>query len=244
MGSIRDLAAFDQIEGGTRLSIDFAPTQSFFVVFRRPAAPARNDYQNFRELSSFVEVDGSWNLHFDPVWGGPPAVVFDELVDWTTRGEEGIKYYSGTAIYRKNLRIGHIPEGRRIYLDLGTVKHLAEVTINGKNLGVVWTAPWRVDATDALQAGENLLEIACTNVWANRLIGDEQQPPDVVWQMGDPQMKGGWFLQEFPDWFLNKNKRPSQGRYTFTTWNYFTKDSMLEPSGLLGPIKLLIETQL
>jgi hypothetical protein len=238
-GSMRDLADFEQIDGGTRLLIDFAPAQSFFVGFRKPAVDGGNKHSNFPTLTAFAEVEGSWTLQFDPDWGGPATVVFDKLVDWTTRDEEGIKYYSGTAVYRKSLQIGSIPEGHRIYLDLGTVKHLAEVTINGKNLGVVWTAPWRIDVTDAIQVGENLLEIACTNVWANRLIGDEQQPADVVWQMGDPQMKGGSFLKEFPDWFLNHKSRPSQGRYTFTTWNYFTKDSKLEPSGLIGPVRVL-----
>jgi len=121
------------------------------------------------------------------------------------------------------------------------VKHIAEVTLNGENLGVVWTAPWRIDITRAAHPGGNLLEIAVTNVWANRLIGDEQQPPDMVWEQGDPELKGGSFLREFPEWFLQDRKRPSSGRYTFATWNYFSKDSALEPSGLHGPVKLLSE---
>lgn len=89
------------------------------------------------------------------------------------------------------------------------------------------------------KSGDNQIKIAVTNVWANRLIGDEQQTPDCVWSPG--HMKTGDFLKEFPDWFLKGEKRPSQKRYTFTTWNYFTKDSILEPSGLIGPVKLLIE---
>ncbi len=128
-----------------------------------------------------------------------------------------------------------------MYLDLGAVKHIAEVTLNGENLGVVWTAPWRIEITKSARPGKNLLEIAVSNVWANRLIGDEQQPPDVVWEQGDPELKGGSFLREFPEWFRKEEKRPSARRYTFTTWNYFTADSALEPSGLLGPVKLLSE---
>jgi len=99
-----------------------------------------------------------------------------------------------------------------------------------------------VDVSDAMKAGDNEIEIAVTNVWANRLIGDEQQPPDLVWETGDPKFHSGKFLKEFPEWFLKKEPRPSAGRYTFTTWNYFTKDSPLEVSGLLGPVSLLMET--
>jgi hypothetical protein len=106
---------------------------------------------------------------------------------------------------------------------------------------VLWTTPWRIDITRDAHSGSNLLEVAVSNVWANRLIGDEQQPPDVVWEKGDPELKGGYFLKEFPGWFLKHLQRPSAGRYTFTTWNYFTKDSALEPSGLIGPVKLLLE---
>ena len=121
------------------------------------------------------------------------------------------------------------------------MKHIADVSLNGENLGVVWTAPWRIEITKDVRPGENLLEIAVSNVWANRLIGDEQQSPDMVWEPGDPELKGGSFLKEFPEWFLKNVKRPSSGRYTFTTWNYFTKDSGLEPSGLIGPVTLLSE---
>jgi hypothetical protein len=125
-------------------------------------------------------------------------------------------------------------------LDLGSVKNLASITLNGKKVGVLWTAPWRIDISSAVIAGENRFEIAVTNVWANRLIGDEQEPADVVWEIGDPKMKGGYFLKEFPDWFLRKEPRPSTGRYTFTTWNYFhKKDSPLSPSGLLGPVRVI-----
>jgi hypothetical protein len=96
-----------------------------------------------------------------------------------------------------------------------------------------------VEITGALRNGENSLEVTVTNVWANRLIGDEREPPDCVWSPG--HMAGGDFPKEFPDWFLKGEKRPSSGRYTFTTWNYFKKDSPLEPSGLLGPVRLLSE---
>jgi hypothetical protein len=85
----------------------------------------------------------------------------------------------------------------------------------------------------------NHLLIEVTNVWANRLIGDEQEPADCEWLPG--HLDNGRFLKEFPDWFLKKQPRPSKGRYCFTTWNYFTKDSPLVPSGLMGPVSIVKE---
>ena len=126
-------------------------------------------------------------------------------------------------------------------MDLGTVHALAEVWLNGKNLGIVWTAPSLVDISSAVKTRRNRLEIKVTNVWANRLIGDEQQPADSTFGRGD--LGSGGPLKEFPDWFLKGQPRPSKGRFTFTTWNYFTKDSLLVSSGLLGPVKLVAESK-
>jgi hypothetical protein len=134
-----------------------------------------------------------------------------------------------------------LPKQSKVYLDLGAVNYLATVTVNGNRVGVLWTSPWRIDIGNAVKIGANEIEIAVTNVWANRLIGDEQEPPDLMWKEGDPRFKSGQFLGEFPDWFLKHQKRPSQGRYTFTTWNYFTRDSPLSPSGLMGPVRILTE---
>ena len=119
---------------------------------------------------------------------------------------------------------------------------LAARAICGADLGVVWTAPWHADATKALRSGENQIEIAVTNVWANRLIGDEQEAPDCIFVPGDVNFKAGDFLKEFPDWFLEGKPRPSKGRFCFTTWNSFTKDSPLESSGLMGPVQITMET--
>jgi len=119
---------------------------------------------------------------------------------------------------------------RILYLELGKVNCIASVKLNQKDLGIVWTAPWRVKIPSGLLKEKNIqLEIEDTNVWANRLIGDEQELPDVEWLPGDYWK--GWYLKEFPDWFLNKAPRPSKGQYYFSIWNYFTKDSPLVPSG-------------
>ncbi len=243
-GSMRELQEFTENGGAITIPLEFVPAQSFFVVFRKPGAASAAGKPNFPALVNLSRIGGPWELSFDTKWGGPGSLRMDELADWTTRPEAGVRYYSGTALYRKEFEFAAASTGKQIYLDMGSVKHLAEVTLNGIALGVVWTAPWRVDVTTALRSGLNKLEIAVTNVWANRLIGDEQEPTDCIFEQGDPNFKSGDFLKEFPDWFLKKETRPSPGRYGFATWNYFTKESKLEPSGLMGPVQLLIETDL
>ncbi len=240
-GTMRDLPAFQQAHGVTTVELRFEPTESFFIVFRKPAVAVAATGANFAELETVAEVAGSWSVHFDPQWGGPGAVDFQTLDDWTQRPELGVKYYSGTAVYKKTIRLPAVKAGKKVYLDLGKVDHLASVSVNGRSLGVLWTTPWRVEITSAVKVGANTIEVAVTNVWANRLIGDETQPPDFLWEHGDTRYSDGLFLKEFPEWFLKHEPRPSKGRYTFTTWNYFSKDMKLTPSGLMGPVRIVSE---
>ena len=116
--------------------------------------------------------------------------------------------------------------------------NLAAVTVNGRKLGVLWHPPYRIEVTGALKPGENILEVAVTNTWHNRLIGDEQEPADVVWgkdhSLGGKEV--GRPLAEYPDWFLTGKPRPSTARQCFVMWNYFKKDDPLLDAGLLGPV--------
>ena len=112
-----------------------------------------------------------------------------------------------------------------IMLDLGEVKNLARVKLNGKDLGVVWTAPWQVDITGVVKPEKNMLEITVANLWPNRLIGDEQLPDDGI-------KNGQW-----PDWLLQGKPRTS-GRFTFTTYKHYQKDAPLLKSGLMGPVTI------
>ena len=235
-GTMRDLPQFEERDGRTVIPMRFAPTESCFVVFRKKIAAKSGG--NFPVVTPVAELSGAWDVAFDPKWGGPAAPVkFDTLTDWTQRAEPGIKYFSGTATYRKTF---DAPDVAATQLSLGTVNAIARVRLNGRDLGVAWCAPWSVGVPPGvLRAKGNQLEIEVTNTWANRLIGDEQEPPDCEWVPG--HMSGGKFLKEFPDWFLKKQPRPSRGRYCFTTWNYFTKDSPLLASGLLGPVRLMRE---
>ncbi len=232
-GTMRDLADFHQGEGETTLPLEFAPAQSWFVVFRRPATPPKEPRANFPELKPVAEMAGPWEVRFNPKWGGPESATFDQLDDWTQRPERGIRYYSGTATYRKTF-----DANGGSYLDLGQVKCIARVHLNGRDLGVVWTAPWGVAIPPGLlRERGNVLEVQVANVWANRLIGDEQEPADCDWRPG--HRGNGGYLKRFPDWFVKHQPRPSPGRLCFTTWNYFTKDSPLVASGLLGPVRVL-----
>jgi hypothetical protein len=244
-GGMRALPEFAVKDGRTLVPLEFAAAESCFIVFRKPAPPRPETpagaLKNFRSLTPLGEIAGSWQVSFDSQWGGPEKPVeFATLDDWTRRAEPGIRYYSGTATYTKtfDLPASQPPTtNSQLFLDLGVVHELAEVRLNGKPLGVLWTAPWRVDITAAVQPKGNKLEIKVTNVWANRLIGDEQEPPDCEWGKGDRGFGGP--LKAFPDWFVKGLPRPSSGRFTFTTWNYFTRDSVLVPSGLLGPVRIL-----
>ncbi len=123
-------------------------------------------------------VDGPWEVQFDAKWGGPEQVTFDPLQDWTLHKEEGIQHYSGKATYRQKFTVPGAWKGGRICLDLGKVCDLAVVRVNGQQLKTLWMAPWRVDVSDVLHAGENLLEVDVINAWNNRLVGDLALPAD------------------------------------------------------------------
>jgi hypothetical protein len=242
-GSMKGLVSTIDAEGRTTFDLEFADSQSFFIVFRKPRKTTRHAVSSAYRLTPMLELTGGWEVSFDPRWGGPASIQFATLEDWAHHSEKGIKYYSGTAHYKKSFLLPEAGSGQKTWLDLGQVHCIATVKINGKEVGVVWTNPWRIDISSAIQPGQNSLEIAVANVWANRLIGDEREPADITWKMGDPVLKGGYFMKELPQWFLKDEPRPSKERYTFTTWNYFHKpDQALVPSGLLGPVRVMTES--
>ena len=157
-------------DGRTTLPLDLPACGSVFVVFREPAAahPATGK-ANTPALVPVATLEGAWQVAFDPQWGGPATVEFPALVDWTQRPEDGIRHYSGTAVYRKTF---DAHAGASV-LDLGCVRELARVRLNGRDLGVVWAPPFQVDVVGLLKPTDNELEIEVVNFWANRVIGDE-----------------------------------------------------------------------
>ena len=187
------------------------------------------------EISSIPEsvvVDKPWVVKFTPGWGAPDEIELTGLVSWTDHEDFGVKYYSGTGSYNTvlNLSENFINEAERIELDLGRVCYLAEVIINGNNLGILWCEPYKINVTDVVRSGSNNIEIRVTNLWGNRLIGDEQYPDDYGWS--------GDLLEQWPRWIIDDKPRPVSERLTFKTWNHWQKDDPLQPSGLIGPVYL------
>lgn len=231
-GEIRTLPEFSKQNGRIKLSLQFEAYQSFFIVFDKkgitPTPKASKDL-NFKQPTVLLEVNQPWDVSFNPKWGGPKNIVFDQLTDWTKRTEEGIKYYSGIANYHTTIQLTDkmvSDKNKAMYLDLGEVNNLARIRVNGKDLGVVWTAPYQLKISDATHPGINHIDIEVANLWPNRLIGDEQFPDDGVKN------------NQWPEWLM-KNQPRTSGRYTFTTSKFFKKDSELIKSGLIGPVRII-----
>ena len=186
-GQIRALPQFTRANGVTTIPLRFDAFESYFVVFpTKPASIAAAPGKiasNFASPVPISTLDGAWDVAFDPAMGAPAQARFDRLEDWTVRAEPGLRHYSGIAKYRKSFDLPPSVAGNRqapIYLDLGEVRVMAQVWVNGQDCGVAWTAPWRVDITAAVRAGSNDLEIAVANLWPNRMIGDAAAPEKAI----------------------------------------------------------------
>ena len=183
-------------DGSTSVDLCMAPREAFFVVFtdKQEKLPAMKWYQPTNRSET---IKGSWEVYFDPVWGGPGKVVFDELYDWTSSTDPRIKYYSGTAVYKKTIQCN--PSNDRIYLDLGNPGLIARVFVNSQEAGVVWCSPWNLDITKYLTHGENKLEIHVANSLMNRMIYDASLPEEkrvtyaypAIVSEGDPLVASG-----------------------------------------------------
>lgn len=226
-GEIRALPEYSVKDGVTSVPLRFETYESYAIVFSKTKQKqTQAGAKNFYSKQKIASIEGSWEVAFDPNWGGPEKVTFDKLEDWTDRPEEGIKYYSGKAVYTKSFDCPLADNGNKLFLNLGKVNNIARVKLNGKDLGIVWTTPLEVEITEAVQEKNNQLEIEVVNLWGNRLIGDEFYKDDGI-------VNGQW-----PEWVLSNKTRPSK-RYTFTSFKHYTKESPLQPSGLLGPVTIL-----
>ncbi len=201
-------ASYTITHGRTTVPLVLEPNDAVFVVFRKKASKPS------RTLPAMVEtqltaVEGAWDVSFQPNRGAPAQVALPSLKSWSESANAGVKYFSGTATYSKTVDAppSWFVPGARLWLDLGDVKNMAEVTVNGESLGIVWKTPFRVDVTGALKPGANQLQVKVTNLWVNRLIGDQQ--PGVT------------------------------KKYTYTTQAFYSANSPLLPSGLLGPVRIV-----
>lgn len=175
----RQPASSETANGRTTIPLHLDPYGTTFVVFRKPAAsgslqlPAPHE----TEVTSLHDsLNQNWDVRFETNRGAPPSAHFDRLTSWSENANDGVKYFSGTATYSKTIEIPQsvFAPGAHLWLDLGDVKEIAAVRINGKDLGIAWKTPFRMDVTDTLVPGPNHVEIQVTNLWVNRLIGDQQ----------------------------------------------------------------------
>lgn len=231
-GVIRELEEFHVDGTRTAVPLRFDAKQSVFIVFRKVRAAARRKGRpNVPALREVAKFAGPWQVSFDPKWGGPPSVEFAELDDWSKRPEDSIRYYSGTATYRKRFTISAAAAGK-LYLQLGVVKNIAQVHVNGHDAGIVWTAPWRVDIGNFVHIGENDLQIEVVNLWPNRLIGDANLPSERrLTRTNVSTYENKLPAAYFCAWDRECEERKKTGA-----------PAALLSSGLLGPVLLLGES--
>jgi hypothetical protein len=162
-------------DGRTTVPLRLAPNDAVFVVFRKTATAVSRIVPKSVE-TKLATVEGAWEVAFQPNRGAPAKVVLPALSSWHENADPGVKYFSGTGTYTKAVQApaGWFQSGGRLWLDLGDVKNIAEIAVNGKPLGILWKPPYRVDVTSAMKPGGNVVEIKVTNLWVNRLIGDQQ----------------------------------------------------------------------
>lgn len=254
----------------TVVAVPFGVCGSKFVMFRKPTMSSGSGVRSVAKEDEveLAKVAGPWEVSFPNGFspnatakGADEIVAFDKLISWTDRPEAGVKYFSGIATYRCKiggrgtgkgeggrwirLRQGFVGQaGGRVFLDLGEVRELAEVMVNGKKFDPLWHPPFRVDITDVVATMPSSspldLQIRVANLWANRLIGDDQTcPPDCEWVGEVRRGVKELGIKEIPQWVKAGLQSPT-GRHTFTTWKHWDKNDGLLPSGLLGPVRIVV----
>jgi hypothetical protein len=204
-------------DGRTIVSLDLPENGSAFVVVRNPGQPPQSQ-PPLPPKPQERTLTGPWTVTFEPGRGAPESAVFEQLTAWNEHPNEGIKFFSGKAAYRKTFDLSSGEAKHPLRLQLGEVKCIAQVRLNGNDLGVVWTDPWSVELTGVVQAGRNELEIDVVNTWVNRLIGDAGQPKEKR--------------------ITQTNITLQQGQRTIKAYQGFASDDPLARSGLFGPVRL------
>lgn len=243
-GAVEPARHATPVNGRTHLTLDLDATGSCFVVFRSAPTPGRTE--PLATVAARSELTGAWRLSFPPGLGAPVEATIASLVSWTDHPDDGIRHFSGTATYSRTFTVPaeFLATGRHVFLDLGRVRHVAEVRVNGTAFPALWKPPYRLDLTRAVQAGTNDLEIQITNLWPNRLIGDAREPEDAEWgpeqhfKYVEHNPVVGRPLLKIPDWVERSLARPSARRVTFSSYEFFKADAPLLESGLLGPVYL------
>ena len=239
-GSMKPAFFASRAEGRIRVRLELPPGGSVFVVFAEDTLANTADTAAFQclrngqytftnvngqrkqvnvdTLPAPLTLEGAWTVDFDPKWGAPAQVRFPKLISWTDHENQGVKYYSGAGFYTRTINVPDdwLASGRGVYLDLGDVRELAEVFVNGKTAGVLWKAPFRADITSLVKPGANELKIEVMNMWINRLVGDQDLPAE---------------------------KRFTRTNITFDGYRGKPGTWQVQPAGLLGPVRLMPSVQ-
>lgn len=218
------------------------PDEALFVIFpKQSCGYAASIFPALSVCASdTIPLEGAWSVLFEPKLDSCFERTLPSLRDFSQDSDPALCYFSGTATYSHSFKVAFNErnDSLRYLLDLGELHDLAEVSVNGQRAGTLWAPPYWIDLTSWLRPGENLLEVAITTNWANRLIGDEQYLADFEWgEDRGPAM--GRAMKAFPEWFLQGGTRPSKGRKAFLIWYYHRPDSPLQPAGWIGPAKLV-----
>ena len=170
--------SYKAVEGGTEIALTLAPAGSTFVVFGSDVTLTRKANMDQTSSRPTVVIKGPWKISFPEGRGAPASVVFDELKSWTKSQLPGVRCFSGIATYDNTFDVpaSLLHDAQQLSLDLGDVKEMAEVYLNGKSVGTVWTSPYCVDISQHIRPGPNELKIEVANLWANRIIGDYAYP--------------------------------------------------------------------
>ena len=219
--------------GQTELPVTLGPSGSVFVVFRKAGAaldPIARDTFVAAETPAPLTLDGPWQVEFPEGWGAPRQASFAKLQSWTESDNEGIRFFSGIATYRKAIEVPEsLAKRDRLFLELGDLAEIAEVTLNGKRLGLAWLPPYRIDISGAVHAGANQLEIRVANLWANRLNGDSLRPESDRFTRSNLDR-----IQTDPTSDSSYGRVPG-GK----TRPVYTEIPPLMKSGLFGPVRLI-----
>jgi hypothetical protein len=174
-----------------------------------------------KDIPDKLEIKGPWEVHFPKGWGAPPLKVFPELISWTEDNDSGIKYFSGIATYHKEFDVPSelLKDDVKVILDLGNVKVLADIYVNDKNIGILWKQPFRLDITNFIKEGKNILKVEVANTWSNRIVGDTKVP----------------MIEKYTKTNIKGSEVHPGDRQEPILW----KDTPLLESGLLGPVQLI-----
>jgi hypothetical protein len=213
-GTISRITDYTMNKGAISFDIELPPHGSTFVVFNKNSRSQLPAFADKKEAVVETKITGPWTLSFPPNWGAPSSVVFDQLISWTESENAGVKYFSGTAVYQNVFNLPAPKDNDAIFLDLGDLRDVAEVFINGKSAGILWKKPFKIDISQLVQSGRNDLKVEIVNLWVNRMTGD--------------------MLLDQKDRFCKTN----QSYMKSEVWPGGDEPFRLQTAGLLGPVTI------